>query len=94
MLTPVLAIVATLALVAGIAFVLPKIVSRIPPNRVFRFVFWFVLGILLNLAFDYLFVLMLEVHRTSWTNMLVISFLLAVCGTVFPPRPSKPIQTS
>lgn len=89
MLTPVLAIVATLAYVAGLAFLLPKITPRIPRNRAYRFICWFALGILLSLGLDYLFVAMLGVHKTSWATTLVISLLLAVCGTLFPPRESE-----
>jgi hypothetical protein len=89
MLTPYLAIVATLGLIVGITFALPKVVRRIPPNKVYLFVFWFVLGVLFNLALDYLFVAMLGVHKTSWTRMLVISFFLAVVGTLLPPQRSE-----
>jgi hypothetical protein len=87
--TPYLAIVATLAFVAGLAFLLPKITPRIPRNRAFRFIFWFVLGILLNLTLDYLFVAMVGVHKTDWATTLVISLLLAIVGTLFPPQKSE-----
>lgn len=89
MLTPYLAIVAFLALIAGITFLLPKVVARIPRNRAARFIFWFAFGILLSLAVDYLFIAMLGVHKTSWATTLVIALLLAIVGTLFPPRESE-----
>jgi hypothetical protein len=86
MLTPYIAIVATLAIVAGLPFLLPKITPRIPRNRAYRFIFWFVFGILFNVILDYLFFVMVGGPKASWIRTLAISSLLAIVGTLFPPQ--------
>jgi hypothetical protein len=76
-------IVARCAIIVGIAFLLTRTVPR---NKVWRFVFLFVLCVPLNLVVNYVDVLLLGYHKMGWTGAFIISLLVAICGTFWPPQ--------
>ena len=81
-----LGIVAKCAITVGIAFLLGKTVPSMP-NKLFRFVFLFMLGVPLNFVINYVNVRLLGYHKMSWTGAFVISTLGAVLFTFWPPQP-------
>jgi|SRR6516164_7509327 len=79
-------IVARCAIIVGLAFILNVTVVRMPRNKVYRFVFWFVLCLPLNFVFNYVDVLFLGYHKMGWAGALIIAFLVAICGTLWPTQ--------
>jgi len=76
----VLGIVARLAIGVAIAFILSRTVPRMA-NKIWRFVFLFVLFLPLNFGVNYVNVQLLGYHKMGWTGASVIALLLAVSGT-------------
>ena len=83
---PVLGIVARCAIIVGIAFILSKTVPSIP-NKVWRFVFLFVLCVPLNFVINYINVWAFGYHKIGWTAAFIGALLLATFGTFWPPEP-------
>jgi len=77
-------IVARCAIVVALAFILSRTVPRIPRNKVYRFVFWFVLCVSLNFVFNYVDASTFGYHKMGWTGAFIIAFLVAICGTFWP----------
>jgi hypothetical protein len=77
-------IVARVAIVVGLAFVLSRTVPRMPRNKVYRFIFWFVLCVPLNFIINYVNVSFLGYHKMGWTGAFIIALLVAICGTFWP----------
>jgi chromate transport protein ChrA len=82
----VLSFVVTFALLVGLAFVLSKTAPRIP-NKVHRFVFLFVLGVLFSFVLNYFDVLLAGYHKMGWIGISIIALLLAALGTFWQPGP-------
>jgi len=74
------------AIVGGFAFILSKTVPRMPRNKVYRFIFLFVLCVPFNFAINYLNVWALGYHKMGWTGQFIIASLFAICGTFSPPQ--------
>jgi hypothetical protein len=74
------------ALVLGMAFVLNKVLPRMP-NKTSRFVLFFVVGVPLGLAYDYVKHWALGYHRsaTSWPVALILALLWATLCTFWGP---------
>ena len=87
MLPTFVAIVARCAIVVGLAFILSTIVPRMARNKVYRFVFLFVLGVPLNFVINYVDVSTRGYHKMGWTGAFIIAFLFAICGTFWPTQP-------
>lgn len=79
-------IIATLAICASWAYLLGKAVPSIP-NKLLRFCFFFVLGVPVNLAMNYVNVRTLGYHKMGWNGILIIALLFAAWGTFWPPQP-------
>jgi hypothetical protein len=88
---PVLGIIATLAIVAGLLLILGTAMPSIS-NKVCRFVFLFVLFILFDLVIDYVNVWAFGFHDGGWTLALAISLAAAIYGTFLLP-PSRNSDT-
>ena len=86
MLSIFVAVVANVAILMGLAFILSKTVPSIR-NKVCRFVFLFVLGVPLNFVINYVNVGTLGYHKMGWTGAFIIALLFAAWGTFWPPQP-------
>lgn len=82
----ILGIVASFAILVGMAFILSKTVPSMP-NKVCRFVFLFVLWVPFSFVDNYVNVWALGYHKMSWTGALIIALLPATYGTFLPPQP-------
>lgn len=82
----VLGIVARCAVAVGAAFIVGKSVPSIP-NKVYRFIFLFVLWVPVNFVFNYVDIQLLGYHKMGWTAVSVIALIFAIFGTFFPPQP-------
>lgn len=60
-------------------------------NKVWRFVFLFVLFVLWNFFMNYVDVRLLGRHKTGWITVSIISLLLATYGTFRYPQPDDSI---
>jgi hypothetical protein len=78
-------VVAICAIAGGLAFILSRTLPRMPRNKVYRFVIWFVLLLPFSFVINYVNVLTLGYHRIGWTEAFIVSFLVAICGTFFGP---------
>jgi len=78
-------IVARCAIVVGAAFILSKTLPRMP-RKVYRFVFLFLLCVLLNSIINYTDVSFLGYHEMGWTETFIIALLFGICGTFWPPQ--------
>ena len=68
------------------AFVLSKAVPSMP-NKVWRFVFLFVVGVPLGFFVNYFDVRLLGYHNVGWTGAFIIALVFATFGTFWPPQP-------
>lgn len=73
-------------MVLGMAPILAKTVTSIP-NKVYRFVFLFLLFLPLSLVIDYVYVRLLGYHKMGWIGLSIMGLLFAILGTFFPPQP-------
>jgi len=84
----ILGIVASFAIVVGMAFILGKTVPCMP-NKVSRFVFSFILCVPFSLVDNCVNVWAFGYHKMSWTGALIIALLPAACGTFLPTHGSN-----
>ena len=70
------------------AFILSKTLPNIM-NKVYRFVFLFILGVPLNFVINYVNVRLLGYHKMGWTGASTIALLLAIFGTFWQPQPAQ-----
>lgn len=84
-------IIVRVAIVAGVAFILP--LTSLPQSKLARFAFLFILGIPLNLIINYVNVWGFGYHRMGWTGAAVIALLLAAFGTFLLPQSHDPNTT-
>ena len=68
------------------AFILSKTVPSIP-NKVYRFVFLFVVCVPFNFVSNYVDVRLLGYHKMGWTGALIIALLLATLGIFWQRQP-------
>jgi ABC-type uncharacterized transport system permease subunit len=80
-------IVARCAIVVGLAFILSRTVSRMPQNKVYRFIFLLVLGVPVTFVINYVDVSTVGYHDMGWAGAFIIAFLFAICGTFWPTQP-------
>lgn len=88
----ILGIVASWAIVVGMAFILGKTVPS-TPNKVCRFVFLFVLCLPFIFVDNYVNVWAFGYHKMTWTGALIIALLPATYGAFLlpePPNSNKP----
>lgn len=81
-------VVARTALVLVGAFILSKTLPSIP-NKLWRFVFLFILIVPFGLLYDYLHVQLLGSSKTSWTFTVIWALLCAVVLTFWGPQLRK-----
>ena len=86
MLSTFAGIVARCAIMVGAVFILSRTVPR---NKLYRFVFLFVLCVPLNLIYNYVNVLFLGYHKMGWTGALIIAFFVAMFGSFWSPDPQN-----
>ncbi|MBI3475042.1 MAG: hypothetical protein HY010_04870 [Acidobacteria bacterium] len=86
MLSIFVAIIARLAVLLGMAFILGKTVPRLPQNKVCRFVFLFVLCVPFNFIANYVNVWTLGYHKMGWTWNLIFGLFFATWLTFLPPQ--------
>jgi hypothetical protein len=86
MLSLLVSIIASCAILVGFAFILSKTVPSMP-DKVCRFVFLFVLCVPLNFVVNYVNVWTLGYHKMGWTGSFIIALLFATWGTFWPPQP-------
>jgi hypothetical protein len=79
----VFAILARLAIVLAMAFVVGKTVPRLP-NRVARFGFFFVVGVIFDLLVNYSDVRLSGYHKAGWTWTLILALIFAMFATFLP----------
>jgi len=77
-------IIVRCAFAIGLAFILSKTLPKILRNKVYRFVFLFLLGVPFNFIINYFDVSFLGYHRMGWIGASIIAFLFAICGTFWP----------
>jgi hypothetical protein len=68
------------------AFILSKTVPSIP-DKVYRFVFLFVVGVLFSFVLNYFNVLLAGYHKIGWTSASIVALVLATFGTFWEPQP-------
>jgi hypothetical protein len=81
-----LAIVARCAIVVGLAFLFSRTLL-IMPNKVWRFVFLFVLCVPLNFFINEVDVHLRGHHKMGWTEASIGALLFAAIGTFWRPQP-------
>jgi carbon starvation protein CstA len=84
----VFGIVARLAIAVGMAFVVGKTVPRLR-NKVARFVFLFVVGVIFGLLLNYSDVRLFGYHKAGWTWALIVALIFAMFATFLPPQQRK-----
>jgi hypothetical protein len=84
----VLGIVARIAIVLGMVLVVSKTVPRMP-NRVWRFVLLFALGLAFSFLVNYFDVRLLGRDSTGWTWASITALAFAIWGTFWPSEPQK-----
>jgi hypothetical protein len=82
----ILGLVARLAILVGMAFILSKTVPSMP-NKLCRFVFLFVLCVPLNFVGNYFDIRLFGYHNMSWAGASIIALIFAAFGTFWPPQP-------
>jgi hypothetical protein len=83
----VFGIIARVAIGVAIAFIVSKAVPRLP-NKMYRFVFLFVMFLPVNFGVNYVNVQLLGYHKMGWTGASIIALLLAIWGTfLYSPQP-------
>jgi hypothetical protein len=85
----VLRIIVYCAILVGIGFIFSRTVPSMP-NKIFRFVFLFVLSLPLNFIANYVNVWAFGYHKMSWTGAIIIALLLAAYGTFLPSQLHNP----
>jgi hypothetical protein len=86
MLPLLVAIIASCAIAVGFAFIVGRTVPSIP-NKVYRFLFLFVLGVPMIFVINYVDVRTLGYHKMGRTGALIIALLGATWGTFSTPQP-------
>jgi hypothetical protein len=86
MLSLLVSIIASCAILVGFAFILSITVPSVP-NKVCRFVVLFVLCVPLNFVMNYVDVRLLGYHKMGWTVVSIIALVFATFGTFVPPQP-------
>ena len=83
----VFGIVAGVAIVVAMGFILSMTVPRMP-NKLCRFLFLFVLCLPFNFGANYVNVQLLGYHKMGWMGASIIALLLAIWGTfLYSPQP-------
>lgn len=83
----VLSVLVEIAILVGMAFIVGKTMPSMP-NKVCRFVFIFVLCLLVNFGVNYFNVRLAGYHKMGWTGASIIALLLAIWGTFrYSPQP-------
>jgi hypothetical protein len=82
--------VVELAIAVGVAFIIGGTMRRMPPSKLCRFVFLFILGALWARVINYVNVWTAGYHKMGWGAASVIALMLAVFGTFLPPQPQNP----
>jgi len=80
-----LAIIARCAIILGIAFIFSRTLL-IMPNKVWRFVFLFVLCVPLNFFINEVDVHLRGYHKMGWTEASIGALLFAALGALWLPR--------
>ena len=86
MLSLLVLIVASCAIAPGFAFILGIVMPRMP-NKLYRFIFLFVLGVPMMFVINYVDIRTLGYHKMGWTGILIIALLGATWGTFWTPQP-------
>jgi hypothetical protein len=86
MLSLLVSIIASCAIVLGFAFILSKTAASVT-NKVGRFVVLFLLCLPLNFVANYVNVRLLGYHKMGWTGASIIALAFATFGTFLPPQP-------
>ena len=89
MLSLLVSIIASCAILVGFAFILSKTVASVT-NKVCRFVVLFVLCVPLNFVINYVNVRLLGYHKMGWTGASIIALVFATFRTFLPPQPQNP----
>ncbi len=77
-----------IAVLLAVAFILGGIMPSMP-NKLYRFVFLFVLCVPLNFVINYVNVWACGYHKMGRTGALIIAVLLAAYGTFLPSQPRR-----
>jgi hypothetical protein len=88
MLSLLVSIIASCAILVGFAFILSRTVPRMR-NKGCRFAFLFVLCVPLNFVVNYVDVRTLGFHKMGWVGSFIIALLFATYRTFWPPQPHK-----
>ena len=78
----IVGIVANLAVLVVIAFVLTRTVPRLPKNKLYRFAFLLIVWIPLNFVINFINVQTRGYHKMSWTGAFTIALVLATLQTL------------
>ena len=86
MLLGLIGIVAELAVLVGLAFVLSRALPRLPQKKVYRFAFLLVVWVPVNFVVNYINVQTRGFHKMSWAGAFIIALVLATFGTCLPSQ--------
>ena len=75
-------VVANLAVLVGLAFVLSKTVPRLTKHWVYRFAFLLLVWVPINFVINYINVQTQGFHKMSWTGAFIIALIMAILGTL------------
>jgi predicted tellurium resistance membrane protein TerC len=75
-------IVANLAVLVGLAFVLSRTVPRLPKNKLYRFAFLLIVWVPVNFVINFINVQTRGFHKMSWTGAFIIALILAAFQTL------------
>jgi len=84
----VFGIVARCAIVLGMALAVGETVPRLP-NKVLRFVFLLVVGVIFGLLVNYSDVRLLGYHKAGWTWTSIMALIFAMFVMFWPPQQHK-----
>src|SRR6185437_2610826 len=77
----------------GCAFIVGNIEPIMSRSKVFRFVFFFLLCIPLNLIINYVRIWAFGSHKMSLGGASIYALFFAIFGTFLPPSPATKAQT-
>jgi hypothetical protein len=86
MLPLLVSIIAKCAIVVGCAFIVGRAMPSMP-NKLYRFIFLFVLGVPTIFVINYVDVRTIGYHKMGWTGLLIIALLGATWATFWTPQP-------
>ncbi len=86
----IVGIVASLAVLVGVAIVLSRTVPHLPRNKLCRFAFLLMVWVPVNFVINFINVQTRGYHKMSWTAAFIIALVLASFQTLLSSQSHNP----